>query len=113
MEINDLKDKILEIISSKKGFDTEAVYIGDKTSLCDYFIISSASNTPQLETIYDEVLEKVQQEGIEPLRTEGDSASNWMIIDYGDIIVHIFLNELREYYNLERLWKSLEEKEEE
>lgn len=112
----DTKEKLetIEIaIEDKKGIDVESLYVGDRSSIADYFVICSASNKSQAESIMDEIDEKLGMKGVLPRRVEGKSTSKWIIMDYTDIIVHIFLTEEREYYNLERLWKNLESESEE
>jgi ribosome-associated protein len=70
----------------------------------DYFVICSGDNERQLRAIMRQVLEGLAKDGIRPERTEGNPASGWIVIDYGDVIVHIFAAELRAYYRLEDLW---------
>lgn len=108
MEIKEKLEIIQNAIEAKKGFDIDIIFIGEKSSIADYFVICSANNKSQAESIMDEVDEKLAVQGILPRRVEGKATSNWIIMDYEDIIVHIFLSDDREYYNLERLWKNLE-----
>lgn len=108
MEIKEKLEIIQNAIEAKKGFDIDSLFIGDRSSIADYFVICSANNKSQSESIMDEVDEKLAVQGVLPRRVEGKATSNWIIMDYEDIIVHIFLSDDREYYNLERLWKNLE-----
>jgi ribosome-associated protein len=75
--------------------------------LADYFVICSGASERQLRAIVDEILEKVKKEaGVVPLNVEGVPSSGWVLVDYGDVIVHIFAPSLREYYSLEKLWSE-------
>ena len=78
--------------------------ISDLTILADYFIIASGNSSTQTRTLAEEVEYQMSQAGVEPNRKEGYNGSNWVILDYGDIVVHIFYKETRDYYQLERLW---------
>jgi ribosome-associated protein len=91
--------------SAKKGNDIVALDVGDILSITDAFVITSASNTRQVRTIVDEV-EKAMKEQVSapPASVEGRDDATWVLLDYGDIVVHVFLDETRGYYELERLW---------
>lgn len=92
-------------LSEKRGRDIVTVYVREKTSLCDYFVIASASNAPQIRAMGERVEELIEKEhGIAPTRTEGVRDGRWGVIDYGDVIVHIFNDDTRLFYHLERLW---------
>ena len=91
--------------SAKLGTDTVILDVGDVLSIVDYFVITSAPNTRQVRTIAEEVEERIREaDGSSPVRTEGLSDSTWVLIDYGDVVVHVFLDTTREFYDLERLW---------
>ena len=91
--------------SSKLGTDTVVLDVGDVLSIVDYFVVTSASNTRQVRTIADEVEEQIRRAGGSgPIRVEGLGDATWVLIDYGDIVVHVFLDTTREFYDLERLW---------
>ena len=92
-------------LSDKLGKNIVALYVREKTSLCDYFVIASASNGPQIRAMGERVEELISKEyGIDPTRTEGVRDGRWAVVDYGDVIVHIFNDETRLFYHLERLW---------
>jgi len=74
--------------------------------LADYFVICSGESERQIKAIADEVTDEVKEEGIRPLHIEGDSPSGWVLMDYGDVIVHIFAPVVRGYYQLEKLWSD-------
>lgn len=98
---------IIKALDQKRGEDIKAVYIRDLTIIADYFVIAAGSSTTQTKALADAVeFELKQQHGMEPTRVEGYSAANWIILDYSDIVVHVFYKETREFYNLEKLWQD-------
>ncbi len=96
--------KIAQALYDKKGRNIVALNISEITSLGDYFIICSCQSSTQLKACTDEVEEKMSEMGIEPSHKEGYNGGTWILMDYNDIIVHIMLEETREFYSLERLW---------
>lgn len=95
---------IVKALDSKRGEDIRVIGIGDLTIVADYFVIANGSSTTQTKALAEEVEFKLSQQGIEPLRKEGYQGQTWIVLDYGDIVVHVFYKETRSYYNLERLW---------
>lgn len=91
--------------SAKKAEDIVALDVGDIISITDAFLITSASNTRQVRTIVEEI-EKAMKEHASspPTSVEGLDDATWVLLDYGDVVVHVFLDETRAYYELERLW---------
>ena len=89
----------------KKGEDILVLEVGSIMGIVENFVVTSASNTRQVRTIVDEI-EKQMRERCEcrPRAVEGVTDASWVLIDYGDIVVHVFLTETREFYGLERLW---------
>ena len=94
--------KIVQVMDSKKAKDIRLIKIEGISSLGDYFVVASASNTTQVKAIADEVAEL----GLEPNRVEGRQSAQWILMDYYDVMVHVFLDEARNFYNLERLWSD-------
>ncbi len=91
--------------SDKKGEDTIVLEVGPLLSITDAFVITSGSNDRQVRTIAEEVEAQVRTAmDRAPLRVEGLSDAHWILLDYGDVVVHVFLDETRRYYDLERLW---------
>jgi len=89
----------------KKAFDLAVLSVGELTSIADFFVLCSANTERQTQAIADGVMEKVRaQESVKPLLVEGTTPGRWILIDYGDFIVHVFTEECRRYYGLERLW---------
>ncbi len=91
--------------ADKKAFDLSVLAVTELTSIADYFVLCSANSERQTQAIADAVVEKVrQEEGVKPLLVEGATPGRWILIDFGDFIVHIFTEDCRRFYGLERLW---------
>jgi ribosome-associated protein len=80
--------------------------VGDILSITDHFVICSGGSDRQIKTIADEIQRKLGEAKRKPLRTEGGPDTGWILLDYGDFVVHVFSDEARDYYDLERLWKD-------
>lgn len=98
-----LSYSIAKVLDEKKGEDIQILDIADATVIAESFVIASASNTTQVKALAGEVEEKIEEQ---PIRQEGYDAGRWVVLDYGDVLVHIFLREEREFYHLERLWND-------
>lgn len=101
---------IKQAIEDKKGSDLEVLNISEMTTIADYFIIVSGNSSIQVTSIADEIENKMFLAGYDKVHKEGYESARWILLDYGDIIVHIFHKEEREFYNLERLWSQYERK---
>lgn len=104
MSSKQLADKITEQIFSKKGFDVILLDLRKLTAIADYFVICSADSDTQVKAIADEIDSKLAEEGIKSWHIEGYRALSWILIDYVDVVVHIFKKDSREFYKLEKLW---------
>lgn len=100
---------IVKTLDSKRGEDIQAIKISDLTILADYFVIVNGTSNTHTRTLADEVEFQLSQQGIEPNRREADTGNTWIILDYGDIIVHAFYKETRDFYKLEGLWADGEQ----
>jgi len=99
---------IVTTLDSKKARDIKLLRTTDVTVLADYFVICTAGSTTQLKTLSDEVEKHMKDLGEVPLRREGHRSGGWILIDFGCAIAHLFLQEEREFYTLERLWGDAE-----
>ena len=97
---------ILETLYDKKALNILAIPVGDKTVLADWFIVCSGRATPQVKALCDELEDKAAGFGLTLRRREGYAEARWIVLDYGDILVHIFHPEERQYYNMEHLWDT-------
>ena len=97
---------IKNALEDKKASDIEILDVSEQTSLGDYFIIASCQSSVQVRACVDEVEEKMLEAGFPPKHKEGYRGGSWILIDYGDIIVHVMQQEAREFYSIERLWNE-------
>ena len=104
MESKELAIRIAKILDKKKAEGLKVLSIQDLTVLADYFVIASGTSSTHVRSLADEVEFQLGQQGVEPQRVEGYEARNWILMDYGGVIVHIFYPEARSYYDLEHLW---------
>jgi ribosome-associated protein len=93
-------------LDNKKGLDIKLLEVTEITVLADFFIICTATSTTHVKALTDELEFKLKEQGIMPGHIEGHKASGWILMDYGSVIVHIFTQEAREFYALERLWSE-------
>lgn len=91
----------------KQGRDTIVLEVGAVLAITDFFVITSANNGRQVRTIAEAVEERLKESGRVPLRTEGRSDLTWVLLDYGDLVVHVFLEETRRFYDIERLYRDV------
>lgn len=105
MESNELAHLIVDLISEKKGENIVLMDLQQVTPIADYFVIAEGNNERLLRAITDHVREQVKEKAAKiPLRTEGRGSPGWVLMDYGDVVVHLFSPQLRKYYDLEALW---------
>ncbi len=104
MEAFELAKKIAQVLDSKKAQDLKVLKVREITVLTDYFVIASGTSTTQVGALSGEVEFQLKQLDIQPLRVEGESTRNWILLDYGSVVVHIFYPETRDFYALEHMW---------
>ena len=97
---------ISQIVADKKAMDVVVLDMADASSITDYFVICSGGSQRQVQAIADAIGEQLKQAGITSLGVEGYREGHWILMDYGDVIVHVFSQETREFYDLERLWAN-------
>lgn len=95
---------IKNALDDKKATNIEVLDVANQTSLGDYFVVASCQSTVQVRACVDEVEEKMEEAGFEVHHKEGYRGGSWILMDYGDVIVHVMQQELREFYAIERLW---------
>ena len=107
MDSKALADKIVEILESKKGIDIEIIDVEGKTTLADFFVLASGNSTTQIKALADEVEFILKKDlGLYADHVEGRSGDRWILIDYKDVVVHVFHPEERANYSLEKLWET-------
>lgn len=104
MDSTELAHKISDAIFTKKGFDVLTIDLRKLVTFTDYFVVCSADSDTQVKAIADEVDKTLSDEGIKCWHREGLKALSWVLLDYVDVVVHIFKKDAREFYNLEKLW---------
>ncbi|WP_373598781.1 ribosome silencing factor [Paraclostridium bifermentans] len=97
---------IYDAMDDKLGKDISIINVGAVSSLCDYFVIATAGSTRQVKAIADNIEDELTKLGIESRGKEGYETQEWILLDFGDIMVHVFNEENRAYYNLEKMWKD-------
>ena len=105
-ESKDMAKLAYAALEDKKGEDIRVIQIGDISVIADYLVIANGTNSSQVAALADSVEETLGKNGYEPKRIEGARNSSWILMDYGDVIVHVFSKEDRLFYDLERIWKD-------
>ncbi len=99
-----LSKEITKLIQNKKGYNIKILDLRKLTAISDYFVICSADSDTQVRAISEEIDDKLREQGIRCIHKEGYNTLNWVLLDYFDVIVHVFKLESRNYYRLENLW---------
>ena len=99
-------DLLCDALYNHKAFDILAIPVGDKTIIADWFIVCSGRVPSQIRALCDDLEEKAAEAGLELRRKEGYTVGRWIVLDYSDVLVHIFHPEERQYYNVEHLWDT-------
>ena len=110
-QVKELVNEIYNVIDEKKGNNIVIIkFTPDVTTLCDYFIIADADSDRQLKAISDGIQRQIKTKfHTRPLHVEGEQNAQWIVLDYLDVIVHLFTPEMREFYGLEQLWADAEQ----
>lgn len=104
MTSNEIVKMAVQVIDEKKGMDIKVIDISKVSVIADYFILASGMNQRQTQAIADEIEMKLGRAGEEPKQKEGYATGTWILLDYKDVVIHIFNQEDRRFYNLERIW---------
>ena len=103
-DLQTLKDIVIDALEDMKAKDIVTLDVKPLTSVADLMIVASGTSNRHVKSIAENVREKVKHKGLQPLGIEGEDASEWVLVDLGDIIVHIMLPDTRRFYDLEKLW---------
>jgi len=106
MESGLVFERVIQALHEKKAQNVKAIDISELTSIAQYFVICSGTSVTHIKTLADFVEEKLAECGVHCLHREGYNSARWILLDYGDVVVHIFHEEDRDFYGLERLWQD-------
>ncbi len=106
IEAKALAKKIAEILDDKGATDIQILEVGHMTSITDFFVVASGRNVQFVHTLADDLEDKLAEENILPRRKEGKNGARWIVLDYAEVIVHLFHPDERAHYNIERLWQD-------
>lgn len=104
MQSEKLKQLVIEALEDVKGVDIVALDVRGKTSITDFMVIASGRSDRQVKSLAMSVVDKAKEHGVMPIGMEGERQGEWVIIDLADVVVHVFIPEKRDFYNLEKLW---------
>ena len=110
-KISDLKKIIINTLDINKALDIVSIDLKDKSSMADYMIIASGTSSRHIQSLSEQVLNKLKDNGIKESKIEGKDSSEWKLVDGIDLIIHIFHPEKRKFYELEKMWAELIPKE--
>ena len=102
----ELAEAIAEVLDSKKGRDIKVLHVEDKTVIAEYFVLCTGNSSTQIKALAGEVEYRLGLRGAEPYSVEGRDNNSWILVDYSNVIVHIFSREAREFYNLDKLYED-------
>lgn len=102
----EMTKRAVAALEDKKAINVKVIDISEISVIADYFIIAGGTNKNQVQALSDNVIEALASEGIEPKQTEGYNTANWILMDYNDVIIHVFNQEDRLFYDLERIWRD-------
>jgi ribosome-associated protein len=106
MDSKELVKRIVTSLDKHKAEDIKVIGVRDLTVIADYFVIASGGSSTQVKSLADYVEFELAEQDVKPHRVEGYNAANWILMDYSSVIVHVFYEETRNFYDLERLWKD-------
>lgn len=108
MEPKELSLKVAKLLDDRKAIDVTVIDISQKASFADYFVMASAGSDRQMGALVDNVEDMLEPAGIFPKSVEGKKSSGWILMDYGDVVINVMTAEMREKYNIERIWGDCE-----
>ena len=104
----ELRDQLVHALEDLKGQDIISIDVSDLTSITDFMIIVSGTSNRHVKALVDEVIDAAKSYGNKPLGVEGRESMEWVLLDVGDVVVHVMQKDAREFYDLERLWRPME-----
>lgn len=104
MEVDQLKEIVLDALDDLKAKDVKVIDVRGQSNVTDLMVIATGTSSRQVKSLADNVAQKSKEQGNPPLGVEGEDAGEWVLVDLGDIVVHVMLEPVRQFYQLERLW---------
>ena len=104
MQTDELLKVVQETLDERKGINITTIDVRGKTSVTDYMVLATGSSERHVKSLCDYVVEKVKSQGFMPLGMEGEAGSDWVLLDLGDVVLHVMTMQTREFYQLEKLW---------
>ncbi len=108
METDDLQQLVVEALDDLKAQDIQVIDVRNKTAITDAMVIASGTSDRHVKALADNVVAKAKEAGVKPLGVEGERDAEWVLVDLNDVIVHVMLPRVRDFYNLDRLWRMEE-----
>jgi ribosome-associated protein len=106
MKLEQLVELVVEALEDVKAVDVRVVDVRGKTAITDVMVIASGTSDRHVKALADNVVIKAKEAGIQPLGVEGQNSRDWMLVDLNDVVIHVMLPEVRDFYNLEKLWSQ-------
>jgi ribosome-associated protein len=106
MESTQLKEKVIEALDDLKGIQIASLDVTEMTDVMDYLVVASGSSNRHVKSLADNVIETLKGAGCRPIGVEGQNGAEWVLVDFGDVVVHVMLPATRDFYDLERLWSA-------
>ena len=106
MDAEQLKQRIIDALEDIKGKHIVSLDVRNLSGITDYLVIATGTSHRQVKALADNVVEELKKEDVRPLGIEGETVADWVLIDYGDVVVHVMMPETRAFYDLERLWSE-------
>lgn len=104
MQPEQLRDLVINALEDVKAVNVKAVDVRGKTAITDFMVLASGTSNRHVKALADNVLKEAKQAGIKPLGMEGERDAEWVLLDLNDVVVHVMIPEIRDFYNLEKLW---------
>ncbi|MGF1547746.1 MAG: ribosome silencing factor [Thiotrichales bacterium] len=106
MELNQLKALVEDALAEMKAQDVKSIDVQGVTSITDVIYVATGTSTRHVKSVADRIVERAKDAGVMPLGTEGEQSMEWILVDLNDIVVHVMLQQTRDFYNLEKLWET-------
>ncbi|MEQ9546032.1 ribosome silencing factor [uncultured Marinobacter sp.] len=106
MQAEQLKDLVISALGEVKAQDVSVIDVRDRTSVTDYMVLASGTSNRHLKSLADSVIAEAKEQGVRASNVEGNNVSDWILVDLGDVVVHVMMPATREFYDLERLWRD-------